>query len=828
MMFTAGDKLEYGHYTVLRELGAGGMGVVYHCRDEFLQRDIAIKMLLPELMADDDTVEVFRQEARLAAQLEHPNVVTIHNIGLENREGKVHHYIAMEFLPGGSLKQRITANESSHLEQCLEWMKQMTVGLNYAHKRGVVHQDIKPDNIFITQDGNLKIGDFGLALIATGVAIERAVQGKGTPAYMSPELCRGDPQDHRSDIYSLGAVFYELLTNEKPYKASGMIEMAMKHATAPIPSAKKIRTEVPEVLNKAIQKMMAKAPDDRYQSLSDVLAILEKLLLEMQVARLGVGTPKMSEPEPAPVASEKVPPPSAIPNQGSYADDFANFVADKAPGKAPALPKYGSSSGSMQKPALESPAPIAVPKTEPLVPKAAASSSTPAADPLDDLLDSLLMEASPPPPSSTMQATKAASAAAEPVAPEAATPPLATPGAMSISRRGENFEDDVTGDIDAIFQSVVRAEAAAMAQAAHAEAEAKVVGKVVTGPSGVTDESGAAPRQKSSSASVGQKDLNLAWTFKTQGPIGWASMPVLSKDRKLVYIGSTDGCLYALDIEKGNVQWRYDTGAAVIASPVNADNRILIASTNGSLHALTPNGSKIWEYTSASPLVATPLVHNDSSLLSSMDGTVKFINHNDGSVKWTYRTDGPVVSSPAILENLVFVGSRDKNLHAISLDRGYRQWLFPTDGPIVSSPLVSTDSVYIGSTDGTMYAVEAETGKIVWKYRTDKAIVAKGTLEFTSVTLCTEDKWLHCIEKYKGGLMWKARLHSPVLGSLTSALGNLYVANREGWLQCFNLRDGEIKWQMNVEKRLESSPLVAGKMLFQGTVAGDLFAYNLP
>src|SRR6185437_4232716 len=136
-MFAPGDKLEYGHYTVLRELGAGGMGVVYHCRDEFLQREIAIKMLLPELMADDDTVEVFRQEARLAAQLEHPNIVTIHNIGIENKEGKTHHYIAMEYLPGGSLKQRIDRDQYIPLEQCLEWMKQMTIGLNYAHKRGV-------------------------------------------------------------------------------------------------------------------------------------------------------------------------------------------------------------------------------------------------------------------------------------------------------------------------------------------------------------------------------------------------------------------------------------------------------------------------------------------------------------------------------------------------------------------------------------------------------------------------------------------------------------------------------------------------------------------
>jgi serine/threonine protein kinase/outer membrane protein assembly factor BamB len=802
-MFTAGDKLEYGHYTVLRELGAGGMGVVYHCRDEFLQREIAIKMLLPELMADDDTVEVFRQEARLAAQLEHPNVVTIHNIGLENREGKVHHYIAMEFLPGGSLKQRITGEHFS-MEQCLEWMKQLAIGLNYAHKRGVVHQDIKPDNIFITQDGNLKIGDFGLALIATGVAVERAVQGKGTPAYMSPELCQGDPQDHRSDIYSLGTVFYELVTRERPYKASGMIEMAMKHATAPIPSARKINPDVPDVLDRAIQKMMAKSPDERYQSLSDVLAILEKLLLEVQVARLGVGTSKPIETkkERAEKKEEKAEKaPAATPNV-TEAEDFANFLKNETMG-----------GGAEEKKA----------KPEPV--KAEAPKAAPPADDmdgLDDLLDTLLTEKDiadsmlddePAPESKAVTA--------ETKKPEAAEkPPEAKPAAA--------FDEDVTGEIDAVFQSVIRAEAAQLAQATQAERDASEVGKTIAGPAAPKD-TGSPRQSRTGIPAVGKmQQLDVAWQFKTAGPIGWASMPVSSRDRKVIYIGSSDGYLYALDAAKGNTMWQYDTGAAVVASPVFGKEKIIVASSNGSLHALSPNGQKLWEYTSTSPLVATPLVRNDDLLLSSMDGTLKFLNGNDGTVKWTYRTDGPVVSTPEVLENLVFVSSKDKCVHAVSLDKGWRQWVFQSQAPIVAGPLCSTDSVYVGSTDGNFYALEAETGKQIWKYATDKPIVSKGTLEFTSLTVCSEDKWIHCIEKYRGELVWKSKVQSPVMSNLVSTGGSLYVANREGWLQCFNLKNGELKWQMDCEKRLESAPLIAGKMIYQGMVSGDVVAYNLP
>ncbi|HEY9788413.1 MAG TPA: serine/threonine-protein kinase, partial [Candidatus Obscuribacterales bacterium] len=199
LIFSKGEKLEGGHYTVIKEVGVGGMGVVYHCRDELLLRDVAIKMLLPELLADKKNVEVFRQEARLAAQLEHPNIVTIYDIGAEQRQNKQHHFVVMEYLEGGNLAARI-ADGPLPLEHCLNWMKQLASGLYFAHKRGVIHQDIKADNIFITNEGDLKIGDFGLARLMVGRVHQSAsTKGMGTPAYMSPELCRGDPQDQRSD-----------------------------------------------------------------------------------------------------------------------------------------------------------------------------------------------------------------------------------------------------------------------------------------------------------------------------------------------------------------------------------------------------------------------------------------------------------------------------------------------------------------------------------------------------------------------------------------------------------------------------------------------------
>jgi len=692
-MFTPGDKLEFGHYTILRELGSGGMGIVFHCRDEFLQREIAIKMMLPELMAETDTAEIFRQEARLAAQLEHPNIVTIHNIGVENREGKTHHYIAMEFLPGGSLRDRI-GKEPVQMEQALEWMKQLSSALNYAHKRGVVHQDIKPDNIFITQDGNLKIGDFGLALIATGPAFERHAQGKGTPAYMSPELCRGEPRDHRSDIYSLGSVFFEMLTGERPFKANGMIEMALKHATAPVPSAAKLRPEIPVVLDKVLKYMMTKQPDERLQSLGDLLPTLEKLLLELKVARLGV---TFSQPT-----------------------QELNFPKDKAEAPAGAAPETQAEAGKNEA--------AAVPRKT----------------------------------SDTMDFSPALNAA-----------------------RGE------------ISQWI-----------------------------SVKD---TAPAERRPLDPDRERSLDLLWTYKTFGPIGWAASPVPNRGKKHIYVSSADGILYALDMLTGALVWHYQTGAPLLAGVLVDGEEILCPSADGSLHCLSAaDGKNHWKFQGASPIVSNPVAAGDQILITALDGSLKALSRADGSVNWIYRCDKPIICSAQVVDNVAFVGSKDKGLHAVEMSKGYRKWLTQSSAALFANVLASTDSVYCATIDGKVMSVEIETGNKTWEFSTSSAFVCRGNLEFTSLNYCTKDGNVHCLDKFKGNSLWRADAAGPVLGGITSVGGALYVSSRNGVMHSFNVKTGELNWYMALDSLLESAPLVTTSIIYQGTVNGDLHAFAAP
>src|SRR5438067_1597147 len=213
-----------GRYKILRKLGAGGMANVYLAEDQELGRRVAIKILDDRHAHDEQFVERFRREAKNAAGLSHPNIVSIYDRG--NAEGT--YYIAMEFLDGRTLKELLVTRGPTPIKVAIDYARQILAALSFAHRNGVVHRDIKPHNVIVNDDGRIKVTDFG---IARSSASQMTEVGSiiGTAQYLSPEQARGAPVDQTSDLYSAGVVLYEMLTGQVPFTGDTPLEIAMKH-----------------------------------------------------------------------------------------------------------------------------------------------------------------------------------------------------------------------------------------------------------------------------------------------------------------------------------------------------------------------------------------------------------------------------------------------------------------------------------------------------------------------------------------------------------------------------------------------------------------------
>ena len=241
------------HYKILEKIGEGGMGVVYKAEDTKLKRTVALKFLPREFTADPEAKERFAQEAQAAAVLDHSNICTVHEI--DEAEGKT--FIAMAHIKGVSLKDKLTSGPMD-IDETLKIVIQIAEGLQEAHENGIVHRDIKPANIMLTAKGQAKIMDFGLAKLSWGVDLTKTATIMGTVAYMSPEQAKGGKVDHRTDIWSLGAMLYEILTGERPFKVTH--DQAVLYAILnedPVPITK-LRRDIPQELEKIVDKALEK------------------------------------------------------------------------------------------------------------------------------------------------------------------------------------------------------------------------------------------------------------------------------------------------------------------------------------------------------------------------------------------------------------------------------------------------------------------------------------------------------------------------------------------------------------------------------------------
>ncbi|MEO1524877.1 MAG: protein kinase [Planctomycetota bacterium] len=275
LMHFADRLADHPKYRFVRQIGAGGMGVVYQAEHRVMNRMVALKVITPRLLQDEDVKSRFRREVEIAAKLQHPNVVA----AFDADEIDGHLFLVSEFIEGQGLDQRIGPQGIAIHEAC-DFIKQAAAALDHAHQHGLIHRDVKPQNMLVSPDGIIKVVDFGLAsyieptqadqqgLTSAGIIV-------GTPDYLSPEQAREGKVDHRADIYSLGCTFYHLLTGTPPFNGGSRVERLAQHLQEQPMSLAEVRAEVPPAIEACVLKMMAKDPTQRFASAREVIDAIE-------------------------------------------------------------------------------------------------------------------------------------------------------------------------------------------------------------------------------------------------------------------------------------------------------------------------------------------------------------------------------------------------------------------------------------------------------------------------------------------------------------------------------------------------------------------------
>ena len=267
-------KVIAGRYELVKCIGHGGMADAYLALDLILDRQVAIKILKPDSNADKVALERFAREAQASTQLSHPNIVDIYDVGDDDNL----HYIVMEYIKGHTLKQLIKKRGPLPTRETIWIMKQLTSALMEAHKNGLIHRDIKSQNILIKDDGTVKLADFGIAILNNAIQLTSKDSVLGSVHYLAPELVKGEKSSMKSDIYSLGIVMYELLRGDVPFKGDNPAQIALKHMKQEIPNVREYNPQIPQSVANIITKACAKDPKDRYDNAALMLKDLNVCL----------------------------------------------------------------------------------------------------------------------------------------------------------------------------------------------------------------------------------------------------------------------------------------------------------------------------------------------------------------------------------------------------------------------------------------------------------------------------------------------------------------------------------------------------------------------
>jgi serine/threonine protein kinase len=289
-----------GRYQIIGKLGRGGMATIFRAKDLNLQREVAIKIMHDQLVEDPSFQASFLREARAAANLSHPNIVTIFDFGHDGQR----YFLVMEYIPGTDLKTLIRRKKQLDIMEAVDLMIQVCAGVGYAHRAGLVHCDLKPQNVLITADGRAKITDFGIArALATVSADEQADTVWGSPIYFAPEQAAGGPPSPASDVYALGVTLFEMLAGRPPFQADDPLKLSEMHQTKPPPLLRLFCPEVPDTLEQIVIKVLSKEPSARYRTADQFGRVLKTFVKQYKGSEsLPIETAIPEQPENDPHA----------------------------------------------------------------------------------------------------------------------------------------------------------------------------------------------------------------------------------------------------------------------------------------------------------------------------------------------------------------------------------------------------------------------------------------------------------------------------------------------------------------------------------------------
>lgn len=356
------DSILNGRYKLTAQQGSGGMAVIYRATDMRLGRQVAVKILRPSLTTNADLIARFRNEARSIANLQHPNIVSVYDVGevVDEQRGTTTHYMVMEFVEGQDLKKIIKEAGAMPVERALSLAIQICAGIGFANRAGIVHADVKPQNVLVTRDQVVKVTDFGIAQVFNDQqpAQKQAVVW-GSPHYFSPEQARGDKPTPASDVYSIGIVMFEMLASRYPYEGANQQELALAHIRDRIPLVTEMNPAVPASLAQIIFRTMSKDPTQRYRTADQLGAVLTAYRdREMSVRTSpSVAAPPVQGVQPIPPPAWSAPQ-NPIPQPPQYVPAAQTQRYDLAP-RAPGSPAYG------QQPPVYGAAPVPAPQGQP-------------------------------------------------------------------------------------------------------------------------------------------------------------------------------------------------------------------------------------------------------------------------------------------------------------------------------------------------------------------------------------------------------------------------------------------------------------------------------